>query len=113
MEPGELGESTALVIEADERLEPSALRRQFAEYMTEVTLSGWRGRLTVVFRNLESADAVPVDALLFLSRRASDCDVLLETCHPDVLRLLEAPPYRSHFNLLTAASKPAADPAAM
>lgn len=113
MESGELGESPALLIEADQRLEPSALRRRFAEFMTEVTLSGWRGRLTVVFRNLASADAIPVDALVYLSRRASDCDVLLDTCHPDVLRLLEAPPYRGHFNLVTAGGAPPAETGAV
>lgn len=105
MQLNELGGNAPLIIEADEATGGSALRRQFAEFMTEVTLSGWRGRLTVIFRNLAHADAIPVDALVFLSRRASDCEVLLETCHPDVLRLLESAAYRDHFHLVTAGSR--------
>jgi hypothetical protein len=105
MQPNELGGGAPLIIEADEDTDASALRRRFAEFMTEVTLSGWRGRLIVIFRNLVHADAIPIDSLLFLSRHASDCEVLLETCHPNVLRLLESAPYRNHFHLVTAGNR--------
>jgi hypothetical protein len=103
MQQGAQGGDRPLLIEADHGLDAAALRRRFAETMTEVTLS----RLTVVFRNLARADEIPVDSLIFLSRRASDCEVLLEACHPEVLRLLESAPYRGHFHLVTAASPPA------
>ena len=107
MQEGEAPGDAPLIIEADCDTGGAALRRRFAEFMTEVTLSGWRGRLTVIFRNLGHADEIPVDSLIFLSRRASDCEVLLEACPPDVLRLLESAPYRGHFHLVTAASQSA------
>lgn len=93
-----------MVIEVDGRTDASSFRHQCAEIMTALAAGWWKGSLTIVLRDLSFVDAIPIDSLAFLSRYATDCEVCLVNCHPNVVRLFESAPYRGCFNLITTST---------
>lgn len=92
-----------IVIELDGRKGAGAFEAQLAEALNRVSTGWWKGPLVVVLRHLRDAWALeaPMQWLVYLSEQATDCEVCLENCHPDLVRLFESPTYRRHFNIIT------------
>lgn len=97
-----------IVIELDGRKDEGAFETQLAEALNRVSTGWWKGPLIVVLRHLREAWFLeePMPWLVYLSERATDCEVCLENCHPDLVRLFEAPTYRRHFNIITVSTSP-------
>ena len=99
--------SEPIVIELDGRKGGSTFELELAQALNRVSTGWWKGPLIVVLRHFQDKRALEpsLQWLAYLSVQATDCELCLEDCHPDLLRLFDSPTFRQRFNIITLSAE--------